>query len=57
MDAFLNILKTTTICLILTLGAILFTNDANVLVITPIEKMISDIRKLAQNPISGMMDS
>ena len=47
----LNICRTVFICIALTLGAIYFTKDANDLVITPIEKMMDKVKKIARNPM------
>jgi class 3 adenylate cyclase len=47
----LNICRTVFVCIVLTLGAIYFTKDANDLVITPIEKMMDKVNKIARNPM------
>lgn len=49
----LNIFKTLFICIVLTLGALYFTKDAEVLVIRPIEKMIEKVKKIAKNPLAA----
>lgn len=56
LSAGLNIAKTIFVCIVLTLGAIYFTKDANELVITPIEKMVDKVKKIAKNPITASED-
>lgn len=51
LSAGLNICKTIFISIVLTMGALLFTKDANDLVITPIEKMITKVKSIAENPM------
>ena len=53
LASILNIFKTLFICLVLTLGALYFTKDAEVLVINPIEKMIEKVKKIAKNPLAA----
>lgn len=53
LDAGLNIAKTIFVCIVLTLGALFFTRDANDLVIIPIEKMIDMVKNIARNPIAA----
>lgn len=50
----LNIFKTLFICIVLTLGALFFTKDAEELVIKPIETMLAKVRRIAKNPLSAM---
>ncbi|OMJ82155.1 hypothetical protein SteCoe_17232 [Stentor coeruleus] len=52
--SFLNIFKTLFICVVLTLGALFFTKDAEELVIKPIETMLAKVRRIAKNPLSAM---
>uniref|UniRef100_A0A0G4FMQ5 Guanylate cyclase domain-containing protein n=1 Tax=Chromera velia CCMP2878 TaxID=1169474 RepID=A0A0G4FMQ5_9ALVE len=51
MGAALNIAKTVFICLVLALGALFFSKDANELVLNPIERMIAKVEKIRQNPM------
>lgn len=44
MNALLNIGRTLFIILVLGFGALLFSNDANVLVLRPLERMIQKVR-------------
>jgi hypothetical protein len=38
---------------VLTLGALLFSKDANDLALRPIERMIEKVNKIARNPIAA----
>ena len=55
LAAVLSICRTVFICIVLSLGAIYLTKDANTLVIEPIEKMIDKVRKIAKNPV-GLLE-
>jgi hypothetical protein len=43
------------VCIILTLSAVFFSNDANELVLTPIEKMLTKVRRIAKNPLKAAL--
>ena len=53
LQAILNIMRTLFICIILLVGAMSFSKDANQLVLIPIERMIKKVRLLADNPLAG----
>ena len=53
LQAVLNIMRTLFICIILLVGAMSFSKDANQLVLIPIERMIKKVRLLADNPLAG----
>jgi class 3 adenylate cyclase len=53
-SAVYNILQTIFICIILAIGAMVFSHDANVLVLQPIERMISKVAKIRDNPLYAM---
>jgi hypothetical protein len=53
LEAGLNIAKTVFVCIVLALGAIFFTKDANDLVLIPIERMIDRVKRLAKNPLAN----
>lgn len=55
MEAALNIAQTLFICFLLGFGALAFSSDANRLVLTPIERMISKLDKIRSNPLEAMM--
>lgn len=54
LEAGLNLVRTCFICVVLAGGAILFSKDTNRLVITPIEKMIDKVKRIAKNPLEAM---
>jgi hypothetical protein len=47
----ISIFKTVYVCIVLTFGAMMFSKDANDLVLRPIERMIDKVNKIAKNPI------
>ena len=51
LEALLSMCRTVFVCIVLSLGAIYLTKDANTLVIVPIEKMIDKVKKIAKNPV------
>lgn len=51
--AILEICKTIFVCLVLSLGALLFSKDANDLALRPIERMIEKVKMIAKNPITA----
>merc|ERR1719487_2616408 len=53
-SAIFNILQTVFICIVLAVGAMVFSHDANVLVLQPIESMISKVQKIRDNPLYAM---
>lgn len=54
MEAMLNTFQTLFICLLLGVGSMTFSNDANKLVLLPIERMIAKIEKIRRNPLAAM---
>lgn len=54
MEAALNTGQTVFICLLLGVGAMTFSNDANKLVLMPIERMISKLDQIRRNPLEAM---
>jgi hypothetical protein len=55
MEAWLNLGKTLFVIAVLTVGAIMFTRDAELLVIGPIEYMVKMVKSLADDPSKGML--
>ena len=56
--ALLNILQTIFVMIVLTAGSALLANDAERLVIRPIDKMVKSVKQLAENPMSaGAVDA
>ena len=43
-------------CFVLTIASIFFTNDANTLVLSPIERMLEKVRLIARNPLAAASD-
>lgn len=52
LQAILNIAKTVFVCIVLLLGALLFSKDANELVLRPIERMVLKVQAMAANPLT-----
>eukprot|EP00927_Polykrikos_kofoidii_P071073 TRINITY_DN67406_c0_g1_i1.p1 TRINITY_DN67406_c0_g1~~TRINITY_DN67406_c0_g1_i1.p1 ORF type:complete len:1008 (+),score=163.09 TRINITY_DN67406_c0_g1_i1:421-3024(+) len=53
-EAMLNLFQTLFICCLLGFGAMTFSNDANTLVLRPIERMICKLEKIRQKPFEAM---
>lgn len=53
-DAYLNILKTIFVIVVLAAGVIMLTNDAENLVIQPIERMVEKVMQLAKDPLGSV---
>lgn len=43
--------RTIFVCIVLTMGALMFSKDATDLALRPIEKMIENVNRIARNPI------
>jgi hypothetical protein len=56
MEGVIGICRTLFICLLLTIGSIFFTKDANTLVLEPIERMIEKVKLIAKNPMMAASD-
>lgn len=52
-SAGLGIGRTLYVCIILGFGALIFTKDANDLVLKPIERMVVKVNAIAKNPLSA----
>ena len=52
VQALLNIMRTLFVCVILTVGAVLFSKDTNVLVLRPLDRMVSKIQAMSDNPLT-----
>ena len=57
MSALLGLCKTIYICLVLLIGALAFSYDANKHALAPIERMITKVNEIARNPISAKKQS
>ena len=51
LKALLNMGRTAFVCFVLGLGAMLFSKDANTLVLKPIERMVKKVREVSENPL------
>ena len=52
----MSIARTIFVCVVLTLAAIFFTQDANVLVLAPLERMLEKVKLIARNPLAASSD-
>lgn len=50
MDSVLQICKTVFILIVLGVGALLFSADANRLVLIPVDRMVQRVKNIADNP-------
>merc|ERR1719191_766446 len=53
-EAFLDTAKIFFVCIVLGCGSMMFAKDADTLVLTPLENMISKIEKIRDNPLHAM---
>lgn len=53
IGAWLSIGRTIFICVVLTTAALMFSNDANNLVLAPIESMVEKVKRIAKNPLEA----
>ena len=56
LNAGLSIGRTFFVCFVLAAGAMLFSKDANELVIVPIEAMIQKVNRIAKNPLQAAQE-
>lgn len=56
LNAGLSIGRTFFVCFVLAAGALLFSKDANELVIAPIEAMIQKVNRIAKNPLQAAQE-
>lgn len=57
LTSLLGIFRTIYVCLVLTIASIFFTNDANKLVLGPIERMLEKVKLIAKNPLAASSDA
>merc|ERR1712070_629349 len=53
-EAMLNLTQTLFVCLLLGVGSMTFASDANKLVLAPIERMISKLDRIRNNPLEAL---
>ena len=51
-QALLNMMRTSFVCIILLLGAMFFSKDANTLVLRPLDRMVTKIQVMSENPLT-----
>eukprot|EP00351_Strombidinopsis_sp_SopsisLIS2011_P005973 CAMPEP_0116882900 /NCGR_PEP_ID=MMETSP0463-20121206/15298_1 /TAXON_ID=181622 /ORGANISM="Strombidinopsis sp, Strain SopsisLIS2011" /LENGTH=129 /DNA_ID=CAMNT_0004536879 /DNA_START=1675 /DNA_END=2064 /DNA_ORIENTATION=- len=56
IEAIIGICRTLFVCLVLSVCAIYFQQDANNLVLIPIERMLEKVRLIAKNPLVAATD-
>ena len=56
LQAGLNIIRTIFVCAILSVASLMFSKDANTLVIEPIERMTAKIKRISQNPLEAAIE-
>ena len=54
--AILGIGRTIFVCVVLSIASIYFSNDATVLVLNPIERMLEKVKMIAKNPLAAASD-
>lgn len=52
-NAYISMSRTIFICILLSVGALFFSRDAEKLVLNPIERMIEKVKKIAENPLAA----
>lgn len=55
-EGIIGICRTLFVCIVLGIGSIFFTSDANKLVLNPIERMLEKVRFIAKNPLAAATD-
>lgn len=53
-EAVFSLLKTLFVCVVLCVASVLFSKDANALVLRPVEHMITKVEQIRDNPLSAM---
>jgi hypothetical protein len=53
LSNFLGMGRTIFVCIVLAVASAFFTQDANQLVLTPIESMLNKVKRIAKNPLSA----
>lgn len=54
LNGYLGIGRTVFVCIVLTASSLFFTKDANELVLSPIEKMLSKVKRISKNPLTAV---
>ena len=56
LNSVLSICRTIFVCVVLSIASIMFTSDANTLVLQPIERMLEKVKLIAKNPLAAASD-
>lgn len=56
IEGIIGLSRTTFICIVLAIGSIFFSSDANNLVLNPIERMLEKVKFIAKNPLAAASD-
>ena len=56
LNSILSICRTVFVCIVLSIASIMFTSDANRLVLSPIERMLEKVKLIAKNPLAAASD-
>lgn len=56
MNSYLSISRTVFVCVVLAVASIMFTSDANTLVLGPIERMLEKVKLISRNPLAAASD-
>lgn len=56
MTSLLSIGRTIYVCVVLSIASIYFSNDATVLVLNPIERMLEKVKLISRNPLAAASD-
>lgn len=56
IEGIIGLARTTFICIVLAIGSIFFSSDANNLVLNPIERMLEKVKFIAKNPLAAASD-
>ncbi len=56
LDGIISLSRTIFVCIVLAIGSIYFSQDANNLVLSPIERMLEKVKFIAKNPLAAAND-
>ena len=56
IESTINVIRTSFICVVLSMASIYFTRDAQNLVLDPLERMIEKVKLIAKNPLAAATD-
>jgi hypothetical protein len=56
IQSILSISRTIFVCVVLSVASIMFTSDANRLVLSPIERMLEKVKLIAKDPLAAASD-